>query len=578
MQGSTRAKWVGVFLVCFLALGLVAGPVRAADDKILQEMKERLDRLEKQNDELRQKVHELSGASAGSVEQKEKEKVNAIVDSYLKDRDKKKEEEEKQKAALKEAEGFEVGKQLDAKARWNNYQLWFESEDKAFRLRLGGRTQIDAVWVHAPSRLQVPFSEQGIGVFDDAINFRRLRLEMEGTLWDVLDFKCEYDFANTIRVAPAGGRIDTTAGQIVGTAGTIADRNAVINTPVWTDMWIQWRDLPLIGNVRIGNQKQWISLEHLTSSRWLNYLERSMAFDAFVENGNNGFVPGIGIWRSLLDDNLFFGVGVYSPNFRDIFGWDVGDGERQYSARIAGTPIYQEKGRYLLHLGLGYLHSTADDGIIRYRARTPVRNGPAVLHNTVAQIQGQLSSYNLLVPELMVNCGPFTFSAEYYGAWVQQDRGKSFTAVGLQSSARDLPRGSRGQLFYQGGYAEVGYFLTGESRGYDRSFKCQTRQPCYENTFIVDGEQGLLVGRGAWQVLARYEYLDLDSEQVNGGILHGTTLGVNWFLNPNAKIQFNYTLLHRDATQYRDGRVAVDGNAIRDGLIQGFGTRFAFDF
>jgi phosphate-selective porin OprO/OprP len=175
-----------------------------------------------------------------------------------------------------------------------------------------------------------PLADQGIGEFDDAVNFRRARLEMEGTFWAVFDFKVEYDFVNTVRIAPAGARVDSASGQTAGTAGTAADRNATINTPAPTDLWIQWSHLPVAGNIRVGNQKQPIGLEHLTSSRFLDFLERSLAFDAFLGKGTNGFVPGVSVYRNVLDDNLFLGAGVYSPNLRDVFGWDVGDGELQY--------------------------------------------------------------------------------------------------------------------------------------------------------------------------------------------------------------------------------------------------------
>jgi phosphate-selective porin OprO and OprP len=80
-------------------------------------------------------------------------------------------------------------------------------------------------------------------------------------------------------------------------------------------------------------------------------------------------------------------------------------------------------------------------------------------------------------------------------------------------------------------------------------------------------------------VLARYSWLDLNDKTVNGGVINAWTIGLNWFLNPNAKIQFNYDIGYRDATQYAAGGVvAANGFAVRDGLFQGFGTRFAFDW
>lgn len=569
-------------MICAIAWFGSTGAVRA-QDKNLDELKARLDKLEKQNEELRKQLTEKPAAKPSEKDKAgaskpDKKEIEKAVDDVLKEKEKKKKEEDAKKAAEKEAEFIEVGKLLDFKAKWINNNLWFETDDKSFRMHVKGRGQIDAIQVHAPQAMMVPLKEQGIGEYDNAINFRRARIGVEGTFWEVFDYDMEFDFLNSIRIAPAGGKLTSDGGAIANTAGTSADRFATIDVPVPTDLWIQWKNIPILGNVRIGNQKEWISMEHLTSSRYLDFLERSWAFDAFVENGNNGFVPGISVFRTFLDESLFVGAGYYMPNFRDPFGWNVGDGEGLVTARIAGTPYYEENGRYMLHLGLGYMHSTADDGVMRFRGRPMVRNGPAVLHNIAAQIQGNFENYNLFVPEFMVNYGPWTFEAEYYAAFVEQRPWNNFMNVGLQSSSKDIPSGGRGWMNYGGGYVEVAYFLTGESRGYDRKYHVPTRQPCYENAFCVDGEEGVHVGWGAWQILARYEYLNLNSQGVNGGIINGGTWGVNWYLNPNSKIQVNYTLAHRDATEYKDGEVAPNGNSIRNGYLQGLGARFAFDF
>ncbi|MFM7150839.1 MAG: porin, partial [Gemmataceae bacterium] len=388
----------------------------------------------------------------------------------------------------------------------------------------------------------------------------------------------EYEFANTIRIAPKGAVPAAGPGQFVSTIGTSADRNATINIAVPTNLWVQWHDLPYLGNIRVGNQKQWISMEHLTSNRFLEFLERSFAFDAFIDNGNESYVPGISVWRSLLDQNLFVGAGYYVPSYLQYFGWNVGDGEGQFVARLAGTPYFAENGRYMLHLGLGYMHSTADDGAIRFRSRAQIRNGPGVMQNVLAMIQGNLNNYNLIVPEFMVNYGSFTVQAEYYGTWVHQPSSSSFSAVGNQTNPGNLPPGGRGGLIYHGGYVQTGYFLTGESRGYDRVFQVPTRQPVHENAFCVEGEEGRTFGRGAWEVVSRFEWLNLNSKSVNGGMLYGGTLGLNWYFNPNSKFQIDYCIAYRDATEYLNGQVAPDGTSIRSGWIQGLGTRFAFDF
>jgi DNA repair photolyase len=116
----------GAGLVLTLGLLLLPAAPAHADDKLLQELKERLDRLEKQNEDLRKQLQETGRVApykAEKEEKAEKEKVHQVIDSYLRDRDAKKKQDGEKKAKQKEEEGFEVGKQLDAKARWQNSQL-----------------------------------------------------------------------------------------------------------------------------------------------------------------------------------------------------------------------------------------------------------------------------------------------------------------------------------------------------------------------------------------------------------------------------------------------------------------------
>ena len=74
-------------------------------------------------------------------------------------------------------------------------------------------------------------------------------------------------------------------------------------------------------------------------------------------------------------------------------------------------------------------------------------------------------------------------------------------------------------------------------------------------------------GCGAWQVGARYSKLNLVDSGMDGGRIDDVTLGLNWFLNPNMKIQSNYVYTMRDAPAAAGG-----------GNYCGFGMRLAWDF
>jgi phosphate-selective porin OprO/OprP len=93
--------------------------------------------------------------------------------------------------------------------------------------------------------------------------------------------------------------------------------------------------------------------------------------------------------------------------------------------------------------------------------------------------------------------------------------------------------------FFDGGYLQASYFLTGENMTYVRRAAAFTRVTPYENFVNLPGER-THCGLGAWQVAARYSWVDLNDQGVHGGHLDESTLGLNWYLNPNMHYAFNY--------------------------------------
>jgi phosphate-selective porin OprO and OprP len=401
-----------------------------------------------------------------------------------------------------------------------------------------------------------------------------------------MDFWCEYDFANTDTLQQNSG-IDATGGLTANrdpATGRFITARRVINTPVPTDLWAQFRNP--YANVRIGNLKPAISFEHNTSSRFLNFLERSYAFDAYVGGPDNGFTPGVLVFRNFADDRVHLSASVTRFN-QTVFGVNTGDGELQGCLRVGAFPIYDQDGRCAVWVGCGYRHNDSDflvgnsrqfspqtDGQIRLRARTLLRNGPAELHTPLLDIFPFASSQDLIVPEFAAVFGPLTIQGEYFGSWVHDARATVGAPPGVTQ-------------FTQSAYVEALYFLTGEHRVFNRQIPGFGRVVPYENFWLVkDNHGGPYLGRGAWQVGARYSWIDLADQGVLGGnntigSAQSLTLGLNWFLNPNTKVQWNYTYEKR----YQINTVgAASPNAgllpllPSDGHLQGFGMRLAFDF
>src|SRR5262249_8652583 len=137
-------------------------------------------------------------------------------------------------------------------ASWKD-GLQFKSRDEEFRVHVGGLMQFDAGWNAASEAVQ--FGPGGIGELQDGAVFRRARLRIDGTLYKHFEWVTEFDFANS-------------------TENENAPTNQAVGTPSFTEVWFGVNDVPLVGTIRVGWQKEPIGFEHLTSARWLNFMER----------------------------------------------------------------------------------------------------------------------------------------------------------------------------------------------------------------------------------------------------------------------------------------------------------------
>ncbi len=491
------------------------------------------------------------------------------------------------KEAKKSDEPYEVGSDLGLKSLWDN-GLTEESAHKDFRVKVGGRTQIDSSAFSAtPGPNQLPY-EGGLDPgLSDTVNFRRARFRIEGRMYEVYDWAAEYDFVNQINVNNETYPTERDAGPLTAV----------------TDLWLQVRQLPILGTVRIGNQKDPYGYEHLTSSRWLNFMERSYAQDAFEGPFNNGFVPGIQIMNSNEEGDIGWQVGEFK-NTTNPFGFSNSSGGSMTVGRLVYLPVFEDEGRKLVHLAISgrtmeprrqYTSFDRKTGVpigdeitaVRFRSRGDIRNGPPGPLNSIYADSGLLQGnwQNMIGLEFVGNSGPFSFQSEYFGSWLYNARTTSAGGVNT-NGFQPKPGTNVGTVYYQSGYAEVLYFLTGESRTYSK-IEYRVDRPIPHNNFYAFRDRSARrnqwnISEGAWQVGARYNYLCLNDSGVNGGILNGMTLGLNWLLNPNARVYFNYDLTHRNfvSTPWTktDGVVTPGPSYNGSGFINGFGTRLAFDF
>ena len=525
----------------------------------LAELRQRLDGLEHENRELRTFVAErlsrtdsatvspnlVSPASpqAGGVSDA---RVRSIVEDYFAERGVQLATAESSLeippgAGSGDPPGTVVGQDLTMTATWKN-GVEVATKDKAFRYHVGGRWQFDSSWFSADQSVQnnLPFDVR----YHDGVDFRRARLRIDGTMYEVIEFAAEYDFVNSNR------------GRNGGNTG-VTD----FNVPALTDLWLQYSHTP-IGNIRVGSQKEAIGFEHQVSSRYLPFMERSYNQDTFYGGSFNGFTPGAAVFNNFWEDRASYNLGLYKPT-NNVFGFNTDDGDYAVTGRLTWLPVYEDEGRQLIHLGISARQATTYGGFIRFRTRDAIRAGASVQWPLPADITVRGDRMQWINAEFCALNGPWTLQAEWLTSFTSNAQPLNGSGAGVG------PRVD--SLFYQGGYVQLLYFLTGESDTYSLERMALDRMKPAENYFWVPGADGNLFGKGAWQVGARYDFLDLNDQGLNGGVLHNLTVGLNWFFNPNTKWQFNYIATHRDVSQTAN---FPNGS----GWVHGWGMRFAQDF
>lgn len=459
----------------------------------------------------------------------------------------------------------------DLRTRWD-HGLVLESAAGEFGFRIGGRVQADASGFTAGDGPNLPPALGGLNPpLSGAANFRRARLRAGGRLAAATEWAAEFDFANQMTAYNAAFPTLTGPGSL----------------PAMKDLWLQVHDLPWLGRLRVGNQKDAYGFEHAGDSRWLNFMERSFNQDAFVGPFNDGYLPGIQLLNHTDDGRIAWYLGEFK-NTANPFGFANSSGGSETVGRLVVLPIFEDQGRQLLHLGisgrtmgLANLPSQIDPATgrptgpmipaVRFRSRGSIRNGPPGPLNSIYADAGLLTGswQNMLGLELAANRGPLSVQGEYFGSWLYN---AATTGVDpINAGWQPPPETPLGTVFFQGGYLEALWFLTGESRSYDLAHSRFSRAIPRANFYRRRGGDGRIhTSPGGWQVGLRYNYLCLSDGEVNGGVLNGMTLGLNWLLNPNARLVFNYDFTHRDFVN----AAGEDGS----GGINGFGTRLAFDF
>lgn len=392
-------------------------------------------------------------------------------------------------AKVKELEG---GAKSEAPS-WKGAPL-FEDKESGWSFKPRGRLQYDLGWVGKPE-----------GVTDRSLGFsnelRRARLGVEGAMPGGFGYKFEADFAD--------------------------------NSVEITDAIISYRASDDLGLV-VGQHNNFQSLEELTSSRFLSFMERAAFTDAF------NFERRVGLSATYAAGDVIASAGVFTDAITDLANDDndaVGvDGRLVFAPKLGATRF---------HLG-GSAHFRDNNDLVEIGTTTRYRQRPFV-HVTDTRF--------LATPALAVE------KETSYGIEAATIHGSLHTAGEVHWLRADRAGSAETPTFF-GAYAEAGYFFTGETRGYkDGQFdRTKVLKP------VGDG------GMGAIQANLRYDYLDLNDAGIVGGTQQGLAASLIWIPQDYVRLLLNYSRLN-----YQDAAVPALGGD-RAYSVDVFGARAQIDF
>lgn len=275
------------------------------------------------------------------------------------------------------------------------------------------------------------------------------------------------------------------SGDMPGGFGYKFEVDFADNDVAITDAIITYEDGDL--GLTVGQHNAFWGLEEMTSSNHISFIERAGFTDAF------GFGRRVGVSADYSAGDVTVWAGLFSSSIDDLTS-DEAD-NWGLDSRIVFAP---KMGDTQLHFGgsVHWVDLDENDQSVRYRQRPNIATTDTRFVNTGNFDATETLSYGL--EAALVN-GPFHVAGETH--WQTASR------VGMDDPT------------FFGGYAEIGYFLTGgDSRAY-KSGKFDRIRP--ENPV---GEGGL----GALQANLRFDHIDLTSNGIVGGTQNAYGLSFVW--------------------------------------------------
>lgn len=272
----------------------------------------------------------------------------------------------------------------------------------------------------------------------------------------------------------------------------------------WRNLWARY-NFGKKAWVKAGNFVAPFGLEDVAASNHATFMERSLP-SALAPSFQTGLAFGtrnrFGNARRRHHYSWVVSVGG------EPMGDDMEDrhrsNHRSVVSRFAYAPIAEDD--RLVHFALAAEHREIDRGSpYRVRSRPESSLAPGLLNTGLLADVDSVRSFGI---ESAAVYGAFSTQAEYMQTTLKRSAG-------------------RADPTFNGWYLQASYALTGEHRNYSRS----------------SGSFSGIEPNGRWgavEIAVRASQLDLIDETVRGGEARDLTLGVNWYVNANVRLMFNY--------------------------------------
>jgi phosphate-selective porin OprO/OprP len=361
---------------------------------------------------------------------------------------------------------------------------WTDTHKQKFSGKWGGRIQMDYVGFAN----ETPATD-----YENYFEVRRMRFFVKGAGYGVFDYKLQVD-------------LETDEG---------------LDGIKMKDAYGGIHDIPVLGYVRLGHFKAPFSLEELTSSKHITFMERSLP---------NTFAPGrevgVAAYNHTASEHVTWGAGVFFDDISESSREREADNQGTVVAgRATWTPTYDvsSSGRYMTHVGGNALYTWwGEDSLpMSFGSRPEIHeevSGDFITTGDLTAAIGAEEHYTAGLEAAWVH-GPLSVQSEYM-----------YTRA----------MGPGGDVTLHGVYLYGSFFLTGESRGktYKRTSAVFDRVKPLENFWFVKTPDGPCVGAGAIEAKVRWSYLDFSD--ASGEQLNTITVGANWYLNPYMRFMFDW--------------------------------------